>query len=252
VYVPSRRKEVRFFDVHYERGLDWYEGFFPPEAEASHYLAIGEFSPTYLSCPQCPNRIASVPSIARLIVILRNPVDRAYSRYGFHVRYGGFSGTFEDLLVTQPYVLEEGYYSQGIKNYLQKFAREHLLVLIYEQAIGAHLPETKTSLARFLQIPSNGFPEGAGLRRVNVSRPPQRGRSLYAWLTTISHTFQDCDVNLDWVIGLAKKAGLRSVFGDSGRPPPMQEGTRRYLTQLYREEVDDLEELLLVDLSCWR
>jgi hypothetical protein len=183
---------------------------------------------------------------------MRNPVDRAYSRYGFHVRYKGFSGTFEDLLVTEPYVLEEGYYSHGIKNYLQKFARERLLVLIYERAIDAQLPETKTRLARFLHISVDGFSEGAGLRRVNVSRPPKRGRSLYAWLTTISHTFQDWDVNLDWVIGLVKKAGLRSVFGDSGRPPPMQEGTRRYLTQLYREEVDDLERLLQVDLACWR
>ena len=42
--MPVRRKEIRFFDRHFEQGLEWYEAFFCSEAEAASYRAIGEIS----------------------------------------------------------------------------------------------------------------------------------------------------------------------------------------------------------------
>ena len=63
VFVPARRKEVNFFSFYYERGLSWYERFFPPESEAQNYRAIGEISPIYLYCDPCPERIASMSLI---------------------------------------------------------------------------------------------------------------------------------------------------------------------------------------------
>ena len=55
VFLPSRRKEVRFFDRHHEEGQGWYEGFFCPPDEADRYSAIGEISPQYLYCDACRN-----------------------------------------------------------------------------------------------------------------------------------------------------------------------------------------------------
>src|SRR6266508_2090579 len=78
VYVPLRRKELSYFDLHYNRGVEWYSKFFPPDHEVSRFRAVGEISPYYFYCPDCPARIADL-GIAKLVLKLRHPVDRAWS-----------------------------------------------------------------------------------------------------------------------------------------------------------------------------
>ena len=92
VYMPERRKEIRFFDRNHDQGTSWYEAFFCPQAEAARYAAIGEISPQYLYCEACPDRIAALLPDAKLLVILRHPVDRAYSHYGFVVQRRNYRG----------------------------------------------------------------------------------------------------------------------------------------------------------------
>jgi hypothetical protein len=108
VYVP-RRKELAFFSKYYNRGLEWYEGFFPSDTEARRYKAVGEITPIYWFHPDCPRRIAKVPSITKLIMIVRNPVDRAYSDYGLRVKNGAWSGSFEGFLSFRPQAIEWGF-----------------------------------------------------------------------------------------------------------------------------------------------
>lgn len=86
VYVPSRRKEVHYFDWYYERGPAWYARFFPDEAAASRYRAIGEVTPDYIFHADAPHRIRLTLPDCRFIVSLRNPIHRAYSWYLFSVR----------------------------------------------------------------------------------------------------------------------------------------------------------------------
>lgn len=134
VYMPTRRKEVRFFDRNYDRGLDWYETFFCPSADAARYEA-GEISPQYFYCEECPERIAAAIPAAKLLVILRHPVDRAYSHYGFVVQRRNFQGSFEEFLAMRPTVLDKGFYSRYLDRYLRSFDRDRILVLVFEQAV---------------------------------------------------------------------------------------------------------------------
>ena len=60
IYVPRQRKELSYFDHDYDRGLAYYEAFFPPANQSSVYRAIGEVTPTYLYCAECPERIAAL------------------------------------------------------------------------------------------------------------------------------------------------------------------------------------------------
>lgn len=249
VYVPVARKEVRFFDLYYDRGLAWYEQFFPGDIEASRYQAIGELSPTYLYCPECPQRIANVPSITKLLLIVRNPVDRAYSRYGFHVQYEGFSGSFEQFLSRYPYAIEEGLYSQNVKHYQRYFEREQILTLVYEQSV-AEVAQTKASLARFLGIALDRFPQDIGTEVVHGSYVPKRGQAVYAFLTAIARKLQEMD--LDWAVHWARKVRIRRFFGEAGSLPPMREETRQYLKKIYENQIAELERLLQLDLSCWQ
>lgn len=84
--VEGRRKEVHYFDIRYSRGEAWYRSHFPTERQLAGGRITGEGSPYYLCHPQAPRRMAALLPAARLIVLLRNPVERAISHYFHSVR----------------------------------------------------------------------------------------------------------------------------------------------------------------------
>lgn len=82
--MPSVRKEVHYFDLQYGRGLDYYRSYFGirwPQRLTRGPVLVGEASPSYIFHPAGAERIARHLPDARLIVLLRNPVDRALSHY---------------------------------------------------------------------------------------------------------------------------------------------------------------------------
>jgi hypothetical protein len=85
VWLP-RMKEVHFFDWAYTNGIDWYLEHFE---DAGDETVVGETSPFYLFHPAVPERVAAVLPDAKLIAVLRDPVDRAVSHYQYQVKYGG-------------------------------------------------------------------------------------------------------------------------------------------------------------------
>jgi hypothetical protein len=249
IYVPTRRKEVRFFDEYYARGLGWYEQFFPDDKDAAKYRAIGEITPSYLYCHECSQRMARLGTVQRLFLMIRNPVDRAYSRYALEVRYRSFQGSFEDFCAGEPHGIQEGFYTRGLKEYLRHFALEQCLVLVYEQAV-AKVPQTKELVAQHLGLDAGLFPDGAGTQRVHARYTPTRAKSIYAAGIALSRKFRDWD--LYWANQLARRLRIRRLFGQSGELQPMKEETRRHLQDLYADEIRDLESLLTIDLSDWQ
>jgi hypothetical protein len=210
---------------------------------------MGEITPHYLYCAQCPERIAGVSSVTKLILMLRNPVDRAYSHYRLRMRIDNYSGSFQDFLRSYPQAIEWGYYSQNLRNYLRCFDEEQFLVLTYEHAF-ADVEGTKSQVAHFLEINPQLFPQTAGESRINPGYTP-RMRQAYALSTHIARYLREKE--LYWVIKLGKRLGIKQIFGQEDRSlPPMKEGTRQHLKTLYREDVSELESLLGIDLDCWR
>lgn len=86
--VGARRKEVRYFNRYYSRGLNWYRSFFPAKISAPAGSMTGEATPEYIFNPHVIERVKSLLPDVRLIVMLRNPSDRAYSHYHLSTRYG--------------------------------------------------------------------------------------------------------------------------------------------------------------------
>jgi hypothetical protein len=253
IYMPTRRKEIHFFDWYYERGLQWYEKFFPSGELVSRYQAIGEFTPSYLFCPRCPGRIASVPSITKLILIIRNPIDRAYSWYSLAVLANNYKGTdwalySRGLEHYQPDVIKWGFYAQALKNYLRYFRKDQILTLVQERAV-ADVPNAKESLARFLEVELDGFPSKAGYERVNRSYAP-KFHLAYGFSSRLALTLREWD--LDWIVNFAIRFNIKRVFGEAGPPPPMREESRQYLRSIYEKEIKELELLLDIDLECWK
>lgn len=93
--APCRvKKGSHYFDVCYSRGWNWYRSNFPLALPVGggRRVITGEASPYYMFHPLAPARIAAALPQVKLIAVLRDPVDRAYSHYQYEVRRG-----FEDL-----------------------------------------------------------------------------------------------------------------------------------------------------------
>jgi Sulfotransferase domain len=145
-------KEVSFFDRHWARGESWYRGNFPNLARTRGKL-VGEASPSYVFHPLAPQRVQEVVPEARLIVLVRNPVDRALSQYNHEVALGREPLPFEEALEAEEerlggeqermaadprYFSREwwshtykarGRYADQLERWLPVFPREQLLVL---------------------------------------------------------------------------------------------------------------------------
>jgi len=248
VYMPTVRKEIRFFDLYYERGLGWYESFFCSREEAERYRGIGEISPQYLIGEACPQRIASTLPDCRLIVILRHPVDRAYSQYGFFVQRRNYRRSFEEFVRERPRALEKGFYSHYLHRYLRYFDRDRILTLVSEIAF-ADVAGTKASLAAFLGLDADRFPASAGRRRENTSTVPEH-RSLYGLVARTGRRLRAW--HLEPLVDLVTRSRVPAILG-KGRPlPPLDPELKQRLGRRYDEELDELERCMRIDLSSWR
>lgn len=176
-------REVHFFDLNFNRGLNWYRGHFPTRMRAKAAqrrsgspLVAGESSPYYLFHPLAPERIAKTLPESKLLVLLRNPVDRAYSHYHHERAQGTETLSFEEAiereserlrgeverLIRDPTYrshnhqrfsyLARGDYASQLQNVFSWFPRERVLVLISEQLF-ADPADSHARVLRFLGLP---------------------------------------------------------------------------------------------------
>jgi hypothetical protein len=96
----ARQKEIHFFDDHYDKGLNWYRSHFPP-VKLFENILTGEASPYYLFHPYAPKRASLSHPRINLIILLRNPVDRAYSHYHHNIRKGREKRSFEEAVAEE-------------------------------------------------------------------------------------------------------------------------------------------------------
>ncbi|SRR6266545_871190 len=94
------QKGSHYFDVNYSRGWSWYWSVFPLDPGDS--TITGEASPYYLFHPLAPRRIAAALPNTRLIAVLRDPVDRAWSHYQYERRFGSEALPFQEALEREP------------------------------------------------------------------------------------------------------------------------------------------------------
>lgn len=113
VLPAGLHKGVHYFDTDYPRGPQWYRSHFPTRAQASSVRRrtgrapiTGEASPYYMFHPMVPERIGRDLPDVRLIVLLRDPVERAYSAYTHEKARGFETLSFEEALAAEPGRLE--------------------------------------------------------------------------------------------------------------------------------------------------
>jgi hypothetical protein len=180
---PAFMKETHFFTRNYRKGLNWYRANFPPlwyrnrtQRRDGTDLVSGEATPYYLFYPHTPQRVSKAVPDAKLIVLLRNPVDRAYSQYHHEIRQGLVTLSFKDALkreqeelpketakilgdedyhsvVHQSYsYVARGIYVDQLERWTQYFSKEQMLILRSED-LAEEPVSTLGQVADFLKLP---------------------------------------------------------------------------------------------------
>jgi hypothetical protein len=240
VYMPSA--EVHYFDkkYNYRKGLAWYEQHF---AGATHERAIGEKTPDYLwaegqgvegHLPEVHRNIHEALPAAKLIVSLRNPVDRAVSAVKHIIGTGRISPLHgidhlltghKRSLVDGHGVLDYGLYYRQLQAYLKYFDRGQLLVLIYEEDVRANPSAGLQTVCKFLEIDGSFAFEGKQ-ERVNAHH--------HSFLTLL------LGYHVPMLRPASKQIGRR-LPRYNPRPPP---DVLKRLYRFYEEDTRNLFELL--------
>lgn len=106
---PKLRKGVHYFDLNFDKSVDWYRAHFPTKSslESTQHrsggpVVVGESSPYYLWHPLAPERISRTLPGVRIVVLLRDPVERAYSAHAHELARGFEVEPFERALELEP------------------------------------------------------------------------------------------------------------------------------------------------------
>ena len=147
VVLPPR-KEIHFFDHHYDRGLNWYRAWFPTRRD----VMTVDNTPSYMAHAASASRAADVVPDAKVIALLREPADRAWSHYRFRLSRGHESVPFDVLVESQiadgpkPFVdgqkagdipiLSGGLYASQLRPWYENFGEENVLVVDSDELFG--------------------------------------------------------------------------------------------------------------------
>jgi hypothetical protein len=239
VFMASQ-KEVRYFDRHFQRGLAWYRRQF---ADVTTQSAVGESTPGYMYEEVALSRMEETVPDARLIAILRNPVDRAYSHYWLNHARGTEVLEFSAALEAEELRLERsgpryGYADQGrylgyLKRVSDHFPRASLLTILFED-LRDDPAETYRSVCRFLGI-------DAGYVPANLGRPMNRYVTFHS--TRLRRLTRDLPPLIRSAVG---RLNVREASY-----PPMDPDLRQALLQRFEGDNAALASWLEHDLEVW-
>lgn len=262
----SSKKETKFFNraYNYRKGIDYYNKFFN---QCSNHKIKGEFTSDYLLFPKTPDLIHKHFPNIKIIVCLRNPIEKIFSDYKYHVavrnQYSIYK-TFEELINKNPSFIEIGFYYKQLKRYFELFPRKNILVLLYEDIKKNPIIFLK-NIYNFLGLRNKEFIPSKINEKINVSgtrtaknRIPLINMFLYRFVAifTNNHKFKNFTYKYRFNEILEKFLEFNTLkFVDSINNKvsniTLNEQTRQFLLKKYLPEIKRLEILLARKLDFW-
>jgi hypothetical protein len=204
---PAARKELHFFDNPelFDHGAEWYRRcFLRLSAEDGQRSITGEATPYYLFDPPVAKRMAEIVPKARLIALLRNPIDRAYSHYQMQVKRGTEPRTFEEAIERQhSSYMSRGIYVDQLLRWFEFFSKEQMLILKSEDFFERPIETLKVVLT-FLDLP-DWQPEASELQQRRHSgtykqkMDPSTRQRLEAYFEPYNQRLYEClGVDFGW------------------------------------------------------
>jgi len=251
VYV-SPNKEPHYFSVYYPSMFNK-----KPIRDKAKYVdlfknvkkekAVGEFSVLYLADPEVPKKIKKEIPNAKIIIIIRNPIERAFSNFLGRTNLGLEHQSFIDRIAEdkqlikknihgEPYVLESGFYSRHIKRYNDVFGSKQVKVIIFEEFFKDPSTIVKKIL-EFLEIKSDV--NQIDFKIHNSFSPPKNRLAKIILSSNLvkSIAIEVIPQSLRWKI-------RKNILTNQIEKPKMTDNEKDILKEIYRDDVKELQKLL--------
>lgn len=226
IFVPPR-DSTNFFDINFHRGQAWFESHFDA---ATNQSQRGDTTPTYMRFASTRNRMAQLYPHAKILVTLRNPIDRAFSHYWHEKKKRSVRYRFEDCLGNNVDIFEHwiasGFYSMHLKHLYTLYPSHQVQVLFYDDLVESPDQFLRSAL-RFLDVAEDFIPS---VHRTKVNR---------AWFRPTWGEMID---------NVRNGRPIRQSEYDRGIDPEF----RRTLGIIYQDEIESLESLVKRDLAAWK
>lgn len=254
----SETKEINFFDYEYNfrRGLKYYSSYFQGWKGEK---VIGEATPEYLHEQNVPERIHKFLPNVKLLVCLRDPIDRAYSAYLMQLAKGSEPPwrCFEEAIYNSSQYLEYGLYHKHLQRYLRYFSLERIHVSLYDD-LKNNPQQVYNSICDFLEI------DRIDLKEVTISRSNLGGvpktRLIHNILNLLYRTRNHVrESPAGWLVSnrfvdtTSRKVRNRVASWNrvKGEYPKLSLEVRQRLLPLIQDDNDALARLIKRDLSSW-
>ena len=266
VYMSSV-KETNFFerdwqDVRSQKGerprgrIDTFEKYTQLFNGVTHEIAIGEASPNYLFHHQesAPRIKKYLPQV-KLIAILRNPVERAYSDYLMHMRDAiGKPRSLAEQVKSSPessFTLLKGRYHNQLKHYFDEFGPDTVKVYLYHE-LCENAVKLMQDMYCFIGVDGTFSPNTA--TKAQVAKIP-KNKMLNTLIKTKNpvRSFAASALRLFFPEAVRRKlrSGIIEINLQDKESAPLSSSDRQLLLDYYHEDILKLQDLLQRDLSVW-
>jgi hypothetical protein len=247
----SHPKETHFFSVHFDRGLDWYRSKF--EFTDEHILldASTSYSGANLD-PSRPEgiqvdvakRIHDLRPDAKLIYILRDPVERTVSAYWHHVRYSAERRPIRQAVSESPVYIWRGQYHRQLQRYLDYFDRDDILILDFRE-LQRDPAAVAGAAIEFLGLPSADV-------SFRLDEPKHRGFQYTALGRALHQAFGD---NAAFIRSARRARQIVPAFVYrlarrtlTTKPQPISAADRAWLLEFFQEDAEQIRKLSGISL----
>ena len=257
----STQKETDFFSdsaiqkqgLYYGKNridtLEKYHNLFPTTQEKKY----GEASVSYLFYEDVPEKIKAYNSKGKIIIMLRNLVDRAFSHYLMDYRLGLITSTLEEVIENRSYnkksklfyqqYIELGLYFKQVKRYLEIFGSENVHIILY-QDFKNDIEVVMKKVYHFLEVDSKFNPKVE--KTHNTFSIPKNN------FIRIVYSFVGLRKFLKFFIPENLVKRMKNTFFKKDKKPELSLKLRKKMNELFLHDINLLEDLLSKDLSIWK
>ncbi len=224
-------------------------------SKVTNETAVGEISNSYAICPSAASEIHKIYPHAKIIIMLRNPIERAWSQYIMNLREGktleknfikeiekDYTSNPKGWGVTHQYI-ELGMYFKQIERFRNLF-KDSLKIVLYED-YKLNSKAVVQDIYSFLNVDKNFIPNAE--KKYNESAVPRFSKLNYFLVKTgVISTFKK-------LVGKNTREKLKKIIYTQKNIPKIEEEHRIYLSNIYREDIKKLSNLLQIDLiNYWK
>ena len=256
----SEPKEIHFFNEktayiwhrknsQFDKGLGWYRKAF---AHCKVGQLKGEFSTFYLWDEIVPGRVHKLFPNVKIIVTLRDPVQRAFSQYKMYRYYFKKENRhFELVIENEPEYIEKGMYMRQLNNWLKYYRSDQIHVIIADDA-QENPAQVIKELYTFLGVDPN-FTPGNWNTRLNTAK-----QTRFPFVSELMGFFTRFLVasNLSKTVGWLKSLGLKNwaekLNTKKIEPSKIDEKSTKFLYGAFKSDIEELETFLNRKLTNWK